>query len=51
MEKNVGEKLRKMNFKEDEKTLFTEILLAVVTMILCFIGCINLVSIMCLYFL
>ena len=39
MEKNVGEKLRKMNFKEDEKTLFTEILLAVV--ILCFIGYIN----------
>ena len=41
MEKNVGEKLSKMNFKEDEKTLFTEILLAVVTMILCFNGCIN----------
>ena len=38
MEKNVGEELSKMNFKEDEKTLFTEILLAVVTMILCFIG-------------
>ena len=49
MEKNVGEELSKMNFKKDEKTLFTEILLAVV--ILCFIGCINLVSIMCLYFL
>ena len=31
MEKNVGEKLRKMNFKEDEQTLFTEILLAVVS--------------------
>ena len=41
MEKNVGEELSKMNFKKDEKTLFTEILLAVVTMILCFNGCIN----------
>ena len=49
MEKNVGEKLRKMNFKEDEKTLFTEILLAIVTMILCFNGCINYLCVFILY--